>query len=138
MNRRKFLLSTGAFTGTFCLSYILAVKEPQYIPYACLRCRKSWNELRQSEVQMHGTTYEWTCGFSSRGIVALCETCWAMLTPEERLPYYRVIYDLPFGGWNDQVDWKIIEQAVLQETSEPEYIKRERMCSEADFGSTRR
>lgn len=36
-------------------------------------------------------------------VVALCRSCWGSLTPEERLPYYRRIYEAWMGvepSWN--------------------------------------
>ena len=43
------------------------------------------------------------------GCSPLCEHCWSRLTPEERLPYYRKLYDDEWA-WNSL--W--IEKAVLE------------------------
>ncbi len=41
----------------------------------------------------------------------LCNSCWETLTPKERLPYYREMYD----EWKDKNEnWKEIEIAVLE------------------------
>ena len=77
---------------------------------SCNRCFESWAYVRG-----HATSYT-----ESMGCFPLCEDCWEVLTPEERLPYYRRMWK----GWfhwadtNDEVaalykKWKLIEKAVL-------------------------
>ena len=74
----------------------------------CPRCGTTWAHVRG-----HLTYY--TGGHSA---YALCEPCWADLTPGRRLPYYRALLD----GWKreapadaDQLeaDWPAIRDAVL-------------------------
>lgn len=78
---------------------------------ACHRCDDSW-----AYVQGHSTPY----GAEGRGCFPLCEDCWIILTPEERLPYYREMWE----GWfrwaknKEQITdlnkrWVEIEGAVL-------------------------
>lgn len=48
------------------------------------------------------------------GCFPLCEHCWSRLTPKERLPYYRELWD----DWNSDgappnVEWRQIEMAVM-------------------------
>lgn len=73
----------------------------QSIGYSnCYRCKLTWNI-----VESHTTAYNelWAC-------FPLCEGCWGELTPDERLPYYRKMYD----SWDaPEVDWMEIEKAVL-------------------------
>lgn len=59
-------------------------------------------------------------GRRSGGCFALCEECWEELTPEERLPFYKKVYELwrSFGlldyngqPWEDV--WELMKSAVL-------------------------
>jgi len=71
----------------------------------CQACEISW---RHGD---HHTTYH----SESEGVFVLCEPCWAALTPEERLPYYR---EVVFKVWgNRQHLWPAIREAVLKEKS---------------------
>jgi hypothetical protein len=49
------------------------------------------------------------------GVFPLCETCWSELTPAERLPFYRQVFD----KWNSDgyatFDWPVWERSVLRE-----------------------
>lgn len=63
----------------------------------------------------HITDYEFTAdGFPTSGIFPLCEKCWKILTPQERLPYYRRLY----YSWGSEAsltrNWDHIEKAVLE------------------------
>lgn len=67
-------------------------------------------------VDNHATSY----GDEGHGCFPLCEGCWNKLTPEERLPYYRYLWEL----WKSTeseipdykvVEWSVIEKAVLSE-----------------------
>lgn len=49
----------------------------------CYRCQRPWNR-----VEHHDTAYS-----ESSACFPLCVTCWALLTPEERLPYYDELVD---------------------------------------------
>lgn len=68
----------------------------------CLRCETPW-----AFVEHHDTGYT-----THRGLFPLCEQCWAELTPERRLPYYRQLWD----SWAvEECDrsWHRIKRAVL-------------------------
>lgn len=69
---------------------------------SCFRCGRPWKNIHG-----HNTAY----GSKGFGCFPLCEDCWSELTPEERLPYYRALYD----SWTPdcQDDWNEIEQAVM-------------------------
>jgi hypothetical protein len=70
----------------------------------CHRCLTSWDY-----VDGHVTTYQ-----SGGGCFVLCEKCWRGLTPEERLPFYRQLFDEWERNGTD-VEWWEIEFAVLFE-----------------------
>ena len=78
---------------------------------ACGRCKTGWDTADQDGVKGHATRY---CDGSS--CFPLCETCWRDLTPEQRLPYYRELFET----WADQLPhdyahttcWPAIEAAV--------------------------
>lgn len=83
----------------------------EYFWGGCQRCKKAWpNGSGDGPSAWHSTWYE-----RQRGIIALCEGCWAILTPQQRLPFYRAVYDNPTGGWRDHVAWIEIEKSVLNE-----------------------
>lgn len=79
----------------------------------CGRCDMPWN-LTKNHVT--GVT-------EVSGIFPLCENCWNDLTPQDRLPYYRKLYEswlktmpetLPDGSPSKlNVTWEEIEAAVL-------------------------
>lgn len=73
-------------------------------------------------------TYHITDYMEGRGCFPLCERCWSELTPEQRLPWYRKLWDVwNYGGfwhqWHDGswhvseacVEWDVIKRAVLEE-----------------------
>lgn len=80
---------------------------------------------------MHSTSYMTAEAFAEyggygSGICPLCEKCWAELTPEQRLPFYRKLIDFHFGrssidGWitaaRDQQEYdgvrRLVQAAVL-------------------------
>lgn len=68
----------------------------------CLRCETPWLFIVH-----HNTDYR-----SDRGIFVLCEKCWAELAPEQRLPYYRQLWEQWTHHADDQ-EWQDIETAVL-------------------------
>lgn len=51
----------------------------------CGRCKTSW-----SSVAYHATRYA-----PDKQMLPLCEPCWALLTPAQRLPYYQAL----LGQW---------------------------------------
>ncbi len=86
--------------------------SPRYS--ACGRCGTPWR------VTKHHSTNVNEMG----GMFPLCESCWKGLTPQDRLPYYRKLYDswfknmletlpdgTPYKGPN--MTWEEIEAAVL-------------------------
>jgi hypothetical protein len=69
----------------------------------CGRCQRSWKW-----VHGHNTDID-----EYRSVFPLCEECWQALTPKERLPYYRALYD-SWGAYGPKfVKWEDIEAAVL-------------------------
>lgn len=70
-------------------------------------------------VELHSTWYE-----RGSGMFPLCEGCWAELTPETRLPYYRALWDRWWksaseGGYEPPRPWGRIELAVRHEEANP-------------------
>jgi hypothetical protein len=84
----------------------------------CLRCGMTWNHA-----ETHSTRVE-----RNGGMFPLCEICWRELeTGENRLPYYRVLFN-QWMGWDMLLSddlktsesewaekWSQIEKAVLTE-----------------------
>lgn len=77
----------------------------------CGRCDESW-----AYVEGHSTRYT-----EREGCFPLCEDCWSALTPEERLPYYREMWEDWWQGAKREEHiadlnrkWPQIEKAVLQ------------------------
>lgn len=79
---------------------ISQVLAPGYSSYH--RCETNWYFVRE-----HATSYD-----RSNSCFPLCEECWSGLTPEQRLPYYRQLWD----EWNDPeyASWASIETAVMR------------------------
>lgn len=79
----------------------------------CGRCGMPWRV----------TKHHVTSVTEIRGIFPLCEHCWNVLTPQDRLPYYRRLYEswlktmpetLPDGSpARLNMTWEEIETAVL-------------------------
>lgn len=71
----------------------------------CLRCHTAW-----AFVKGHSTSYTETSG-----CFPLCEACWSELTPEERLPYYRLLWNrwCADGADREPETWGQIETAVM-------------------------
>ena len=66
---------------------------------SCGRCGRTWNICKG-----HSTQYTSSCG-----MFPLCESCWVELTIEDRLPYYRKLFD----RWErNETIWNSIESAV--------------------------
>lgn len=81
---------------------------------ACGRCGMSWNKTKHHSTDVN----------ELGGMFPLCEKCWKDLTPQDRLPYYRKLYEswlrtkpetlpdgTPYKGPN--MTWEEIETAVL-------------------------
>ena len=72
----------------------------------CLRCKTPWRFVRE-----HITAYNY-----SSACFALCEKCWAPLTPDQRLPYYREQiwhWSYPYNGRTFDETWREVKTAVL-------------------------
>jgi hypothetical protein len=68
----------------------------------CRRCHTTWRFVEPHVTNVDGT----------RGCFALCEKCWRELTAEERVVFYRRLFD----EWNaPQTEWREIRHAVLTE-----------------------
>lgn len=44
----------------------------------------------------------------------LCEQCWSELTPQNRLPFYRVLFEQWRFLGSEYHEWADIERAVLE------------------------
>lgn len=79
---------------------------------SCLRCQMRWDQ-----VEGHTTYYD-----ERAGCFPLCEDCWAELTPETRMPFYRALWcqwkaDSIRYGYDDPehgpTQWAVLETNVL-------------------------
>lgn len=73
----------------------------------CLRCKDTWNWK-----EAHSTKYSFT-----NGCFPLCQECWEILRPHERLLYYKIMYGKWVTGGLVDINWKKwkqIEKAVLE------------------------
>lgn len=79
---------------------------------ACGRCGMPWNVTPHHSTDVN----------ENKGMFPLCETCWQDLTPKDRMPYYRKLYEswlvpviLPDGTTykGKNLTWEEIEAAVL-------------------------
>lgn len=75
-------------------TYFHKVEDAKYVPAG-------------KGVESHSTMY-----IDSRGCFPLCEGCWAKLTPEQRLPYYRKLWK-SWQKFDSAAKWEDIKQAVL-------------------------
>ena len=83
-------------------SFVYRFFAPSY--GSCYRCKMPWNV-----VEGHATPYR-----EGNACFPLCEQCWRELTPEERIPYYSML----FYEWGHRpgcpaVLWNQIRAAVL-------------------------
>lgn len=77
----------------------------------CYRCGATWDYA-----QPHDTRYS-----DSGACFPLCEECWSVLTPEQRLPFYAQLMHAwtaevpgyPEGALESVRKWAAIEEAVL-------------------------
>lgn len=73
---------------------------------ACARCHTNWHY-----VEGHSTMVT-----DGRGCFPLCEHCWAELSPSQRVPYYRDLWDKwQSQGSEAEYDWPTMQRAVLAE-----------------------
>lgn len=101
-----FLLSCSASRITGCL----------HGHGTCNRCDEPW-----CVVEWHTTEYS-----EVSGCFPLCDSCWTVLTPETRLPFYKEMMSdwhrqaVIFGYWTPDYDrdldnqWQQIHVAVLE------------------------
>lgn len=81
---------------------------------ACGRCGMPWRVTKHHSTNVTGGS----------GLFLLCERCWKDLTPQDRMPHYRTLYEswlktmpetlpdgTPYKGPN--MTWEEIEIAVL-------------------------
>lgn len=81
---------------------------------ACGRCGMPWRVTMRHSTRVN----------EGGGMFPLCESCWKELTPQERIPYYKQLYDswlktypltlpdgTPVSGPN--MTWEEVEAAVL-------------------------
>ena len=62
------------------------------------------------------TTWHTTMYGTSSGMSPLCVPCYSMLTPEERLPYYKKLWIYWFKDYHPcDVPWEVIRAACLHE-----------------------
>lgn len=85
----------------------------------CNRCELPWCAF---EFEYHVTTYS----PEGHGVFPLCDSCWSILTPRDRLPFYKKMVSdwhreaVVFGFWTPVYDrdlaaqWALIEIAVLE------------------------
>src|SRR5687768_3925960 len=71
----------------------------------CGRCRRPWTVIRGHSTDLG----------DGRGCVALCESCWEMLNPQERLPYYKRLWCYWVNNGWDTEPWDVMRVACLHE-----------------------
>lgn len=90
------------------------VSSPGYS--GCGRCWRRWNF-----VEHHSTVYDSdvhqisnNAWIGRKCMFPLCEKCWQALNPQERLPYYRHLWEQWEKSSPGYANWSGIEQAVLE------------------------
>lgn len=78
----------------------------------CFRCKTNWDYV-------HGHVTHFGDG---SGSFPLCEKCWTGLTPTQRLPFYRQLFDRQAAQESER-DWNMVETAVLAEEEWPEIVE---------------
>lgn len=83
---------------------------PESVLGQCGNCKVSWKW-----VDGHSTMFT-----QSSGCFPLCEKCWSELTPEQRLPFYRELFDSNIASARKynyppppESEWELIKAAVL-------------------------
>lgn len=71
---------------------------------ACGRCHTNWHFAEGHSTRVPDT---------DSGVFPLCEQCWSDLTPTQRLPYYRRLFES--WGSHESFTWEQLERAVLSE-----------------------
>lgn len=72
---------------------------------ACYACHTTWDF-----VNGHSTAYD-----EDSGMFPLCEACWAERSKEERLPFYRQLWEHWQSVGRSNVPWWKIKKAVMDE-----------------------
>lgn len=91
------------------IGYFARILYPVYS--ACHRCNRPWKIVKS-----HTTDYT-----ERTGCFALCSDCWGELTPEQRLPFYRELWEEWEVYSPGDENWELIKAAVLNER---QHIKR--------------
>jgi hypothetical protein len=88
--------------GRLPLAAVLRCIAPGYS--ACKRCKMPW-----AFTQGHCTKWN-----KNGGMFPLCEHCWERLSPSERLPYYKMLWQ-EWHEWGPVRDpaWHDVEAAVM-------------------------
>jgi hypothetical protein len=88
--------------GRLPLASVLRFIAPGYS--TCKRCRMPWPFVKSH-------TTKWN---KNNGMFPLCEHCWERLSPAERLPYYRLLWQ-EWHEWGPVRDpaWHDVESAVM-------------------------
>lgn len=88
--------------GRLPLASVLRSVAPGY--GTCKRCKMPW-----PFVYSHTTMWN-----KNNGMFPLCEHCWERLSPGERLPYYRMLWQEwhEYGPVSD-CEWHEVETAVM-------------------------
>lgn len=73
----------------------------------CRRCTAPWHRCHITPIYTEETASGSRLHY---GVHALCERCFAALTAEQRLPFYRQQWHLQYRT----VDWPLIETAVMR------------------------
>lgn len=126
MDRRALLLGTASFLAITALlpaswltlhgwriGRVSQWITPRYSH--CYRCQTTWGF-----VEGHSTYFSEPSGVRSAasGYFPLCEACWHELSPQERLPFYRRLFDsYPRDAYPESF-WPIWERTVLNEPPE--------------------
>jgi hypothetical protein len=91
----------------------------------CHRCRRPWKY-----VVPHPTHYAF-----NQLCYPLCEDCWEILDPPERLPYYKQLW-LEWQAKEIDVPWTVIHAACLHERGRKSFGTMEQaqnaFCADAD------
>lgn len=82
--------------------------KPMYQGFGCVRCELPWNVTEGHTTKI--SPFE-SC-------FALCEKCWEDLSPEERLPFYKALFEKWQGDEISRKEappekWQKIKTAVL-------------------------
>lgn len=73
----------------------------------CQRCNLNW------QVTTHHTTWFLEDETGGHGVSPLCEDCWQECTVEERLVFYRLLWDEYAVESSDyEQEWPLVEKAV--------------------------